>query len=156
LAHFIAVHLRHVDIQQNQVRRIPRGFLERQEWVLEEEAVRHGSGPAKPIADLRNCRCEPAPADGARVRANHGGDGSGGRSWIADGRNIAPLREAKDLSTVFYALEGAGGNGWKFGLASVVPVGPGNLVLGDFNHDGKLDFADGNEPSAQLGSEQKL
>jgi hypothetical protein len=89
------------------------------EWVLEEEAVYSTVRDQRNRSpNRRNCRCEPAPADGARVRANHGGDGSGGRPWIADGRNIAPLREslelmAKDLSTVFYALEGAGRNGWK-------------------------------------------
>jgi hypothetical protein len=62
LAHFIAVHLRHVDIQQNQVRRIPRGFLERQEWVLEEEAV-YGT-----VRDQRNRSPISATAGASRLQ----------------------------------------------------------------------------------------
>ena len=42
------------------------------------------------------------------------------------------------------------GNGdGTFRLASVIPSGPANnLVLGDFNHDGKLDFADSSNTMA--------
>jgi FG-GAP-like repeat/FG-GAP repeat len=52
-----------------------------------------------------------------------------------------------DLLVGANGLGGVGaylGNGdGTFSLASVIPVGPAiNLVLGDFNHDGKLDYAD--------------
>jgi len=51
-----------------------------------------------------------------------------------------------DLLLGANSLGGVGaylGNGdGTFRLASVIPVSPGNLVLGDFNHDGKLDLAD--------------